>query len=273
MQNRSVAMDALPNQSTAGGFLSEEREQGLLERYAANGDRDALSELLRAHLPLVARIARRHRAETVQHDDLLAEGMLGMLEAARRYDPSFGARFSSYAAHWARAYIRRYALAQRRIVVLPDTRASRRVLGRTGRTELQLASRLGRAPSDAEMAGAIGVATAAFIEVRAATHTRDLALVPRPPDEGPTWEPAEPRGGPEEVFAQAEERAVQTAELGRALALLPSRERAILERRFFTDEPPALQAIAVEMSISRERVRQLEARAIGRLRATMALAG
>jgi len=272
MQIRSDGTAAL-SRDPAARFVSEERERALLAAYGASGDHEALSEILRAHLPLVARIARQHRAETVQQDDLVAEGMLGLMEAARRFDPAFGARFASYAAHWARAYIRRHALAHRRIVVLPDTRASRRVLGRIGRAEPQLASRLGRAPSDDELAVAIGVASDELVEVRAAKYARDLTLAPRPPDEGPTWEPAEPRGGPEDAFAQAEEHAVQTRELGRALALLSIRERAIVERRFFTDEPPALQVLASEMSISRERVRQLEARALGRLRAAVALAG
>lgn len=131
-----------------GAFLSAERERALLADYAAHRDPDALGELLRAHLPLVTRIARRHRLETIRQEDLIAEGMLGLLEAARRFEPTFGARFASYAAHWASAFIRRHALAHRRIVVLPDTRAARRVLGRAGRTEPQLASRLGRAPTE-----------------------------------------------------------------------------------------------------------------------------
>lgn len=256
-----------------GAFLSPERERALLAAYAERRDPLALSELLRAHLPLVARIARRHRGETVRQEDLIAEGMLGLLEAARRFDAAFGVRFAAYAAHWARAFIRRHALAHRRIVVLPDTRVARRVLGRAARTEPQLASRLGRAPTEDELASALGVDPAELAEVRAATYTRDRTLAPRPADEGPTWEPATPNVGPEDAFAEAEEHALRSAELDRALALLPTRERAIVERRFLSDEPPALHVIAGEMSISRERVRQLEAQALGRLRAAVALAG
>lgn len=256
----------------SAALLSDERERELLAAYASTGDRAALAELVDAHMPLAARIARRHAVGTAREDDLVAEGVLGLLEAARRFDPSFGVRFATYAAHWVRAYVRRHAHAQRRIVALPDTRATRVVLGRIGRIEPALACRFGRPPTDVELADALGVGPDELREVRAAIQTRDLSLARRPSNEGPTWEPTEPRRGPEDAFAEEEERAVQSAELARALALLPIRERAIVERRYLAEEPPTLHVLAGEMSVSRERVRQLEARALDRLRAAVGIA-
>lgn len=271
---RSESFHASPRAiaATERGLLSEARERMLLAAYAATGDRTALSELLRLHEPLVANIARRHRIGSIREEDLVAEGMLGLLEAARRFDVSYGVRFATYGAHWVRAYVRRHALTQRRIVSLPDTRASRRVLGRIGRTETRLASTLGRAPTDEELADAIGVTCDELREARTCVGARDVSLAPRPAGDRSTWEPADTRASPEEAVARAEENAFRTRELGRALAGLPVRERSIVERRFLADDPPALHVLASEMSISRERVRQLEARALERLRAAVAVA-
>lgn len=251
----------------APGLLTEGRERSLLAAFAANGDRAALGELLTAHTRLVVRIARRYRAGTVREEDLLAEGMMGLFEAARRFDPRFGVRFSTYAAHWARAFIQRHALAHRRIVPMPDTRAARRVIGRIGRVEPKLSALLGRAPTEAELASALGVDETELSTVRTSMQARDVVLGGATERTG--WEPCAAAVDPEAAVAEAEEHAARSSALGRALASLPERERRIVERRCLTQEPPTLDVLAAEMSLSRERVRQLEARAIGRLRAVM----
>lgn len=255
-----------PARPEGKGLLSEERERALLASYADSGDRGALSELLQAHVRLVLRIARRHRAGSLREEDLVAEGMLGLVEAARRFDASYGVRFSTYATHWARAYIQRHALGHRRIVGMPDTRAARRVLGRIGRVEPRLSTELGRAPTDSELAGALGVETEDLETVRGSLRARDVALGVATTDGGPVWEPSDLAEGPEETVANAEERTMLQAALSRAIGALPARERAIVERRCLTLEPPTLDVLAREMSLSRERVRQLEARALSRLR-------
>lgn len=279
MSDALIAASPLANatdgeaQRTARGLLSEERERALLAAYATNGDPDALSELLRAHLRLVLRIARRHRAGSLREEDLVAEGMLGLMEAARRFDPSYGVRFSTYGTHWARAFIQRHALGHRRIVGMPDTRAARRVLGRIGRVEPRLSTELGRAPSDSELACALGVEISDLETVRGSLRARDVALGVPSVDGGTCWEPSDTNDSPEDAFAHEEERRLLHAALGRAMGGLPARERAIVQRRCLSFEPPTLDVLAREMSLSRERVRQLEARAISRLREALAPGG
>lgn len=259
-----------PIDSARRGLLAEDRERALLAAYAQRGDGNALAELLRAHLRLVVRIARRHRAGSLREEDLVAEGMLGLLEAARRFDPAYGVRFATYGKHWARAFIQRHALAHRRIVGMPDTRAARRILGRIGRVEPRLSTELGRAPTDSELACALGVERGDLETVRTSLRTCDVALGTSPGDGGTSWEPREAGEGPEDAFAREEERHMRSRALSSAVSELPARERAIVERRCLSVEPPTLAVLAREMALSRERVRQLEARAISRLREALA---
>jgi len=264
---RSVASEA-EAPAAHRGMLPRERETELLEAYARDADPLALAELVRAHLPLVRSIVRRHRLSWLQDEDLVAEGTLGLVEAARRFDPAFGARFATYATHWVRAKIQEHVFRFRRIVAPPDTRAGRRILGRRTRAENELTQRLGRVPTAEELAGAVGVSPQEYREVRACFDTRDVPLA----CDGEDWQTGVPDGdpSPEEVVATREENDLRHAALARAIESLPARERMIVERRRLSVDPVPLHELARELLLSRERVRQLEVRGVSMIERALA---
>jgi RNA polymerase sigma-32 factor len=225
------------------------------------GSASAKQELVTAHLRLVRVVARRVTPRPTE--DALAEGALGLLEAFERFDPSFGVRFSTYAAHWVRALVTRHVLANRRMVPAPGTRAARRVFAGLGRAERKLAS-LDPSPSAERIAAELGVTAGDVEEVVLAARGRDVPIGPAREGSLEVDPPAD-ECSPEELVADAEESARVAATLREALARLPRRERRIVEARRYDDGCRTLEDLANELDLSRERVRQLERRALDRL--------
>jgi RNA polymerase sigma-32 factor len=240
--------------------LTAEREVRLIAEARAGSAR-AKQELVSAHLRLVRVVARRVTPRPTE--DALAEGALGLLEAFERFDPSFGVRFSTYAAHWVRALVTRHVLANRRMVGAPGTRAARRVFAGLGRAERKLAA-IDPSPSAERIAAELGVTPADVEEVVVSARARDVPIGPA--REGSTEiDPPADDDSPEELVACAEENARVAFVLESALARLPIRERHIVEARRCADDTRTLEELAGELDLSRERVRQLERRALDRL--------
>mgnify|MGYP001172807397 CR=1 FL=1 len=245
-------------------LLSADGELALLARVREHDDPEALAALVRAHLRLALDVASRFAGRAAPMEDLVAEGALGLCEAARRFDPAHGARFATYATWWVRAYVRSYALKNRRLVALPSTRAGRRVLGGTARAEATLTARLGRAPSAPELAEALGVEVEDVELVRGALGARDVSIEAHA--DGPALPLPSPYPTPEEAVASAEAGAQAQAAVARALGTLDRREREIVRRRYLDDEAQTLRVIGRDLGLSRERVRQLELRARDKMR-------
>lgn len=241
--------------------LAVEEERALIAE-AQRGDGRARDALVRGHMRLVIATVRKLRRNA--DDDLVAEGVLGLLEALNRFDPSYNVRLSTYAAPWIRVRAQRHLLATRRIVGAPDTRAARKVLARLGRVERQLITTTGSASPEA-IAKEIGVEADDVRQVLVAMRSHDTP-VGLQRDEGPVLEPSDAGPSPEEALADHEERAQLHEAVARALATLPDREREIVEARRLDDEHPhTLGQLAEAMHLSSERVRQLEIRALRRL--------
>jgi RNA polymerase sigma-32 factor len=240
--------------------LTPEREAFLVAQ-AQTGSDAAKREIVAAHLRMVHTIARRVTPKT--SDDVLAEGTLGLVEALERFDPTVGARFSTYAAHWVRALVTRHVLANRRIVAAPSTRAARKVLAGLGRAERRLAAATS-SPTAWEIADELGVGTSDVEEVLASVRARDLPIGPVTATT-PSFEPASESDSPEDAVVRAEERSRAQRALSEAMAQLSERERRIVEARALADEARTLDDLAAELRISRERVRQIERRALERL--------
>lgn len=240
--------------------LTADREGWLIEQARA-GSASAKQELVSAHLRLVRVVARRVTPRP--SEDALAEGTLGLVEAFERFDPSFGVRFSTYAAHWVRALVTRHVLANRRMVPAPSTRAARRVFAGLGRAERKLAA-TDPCPSAERIAAELGVTTGDVEEVVASARGRDVPIGPA--REGcADVDPAADTDSPEDLVAHAEESARVAMALRDALARLPQRERQIVEARRYAEGSRTLDDLASELDLSRERVRQLERRALDRL--------
>jgi RNA polymerase sigma-32 factor len=256
------SLGALSARAQSAVILDLEEEH-LLAAAARQGSRAALDKLLVAHLRLVLRIARGYVKHGVAYEDLVGEGMVGLAEAAQRFDPERGVRFSTYAAWWIRAHVRRATLANRRIVATPSTRAARKLVARLRGTERALAQELGRRPTREEVAAALGVTPEDVGMVDCALRERDVVVG----DIG--------RGGielsdadhsPEQLVADAELRTRSTGAIGRAMSTLSEREREIVRRRITSDDSDTLSVVGEALGLSRERVRQIESKACEKLR-------
>lgn len=246
-------------------MLDAEMERAYLKRFQEHGDARALQALLVSHLRLVVSVARKYASSRVPVEDLVAEGNLGLVEAARRFDLARGNRFATYASWWVRALVRRYAIANRRIVGTPSTRNARRLLGRMRQTERQLSQHLGAAPTPEQVAEALDVSAQDVRMMDAALRGRDMVLGDAD-DGGRPFELADEAASPEERV-EAEEAAAHTAaSVRKALTVLDRRERLIVERRLLAEDRYTLAGLGSAMGLSRERVRQLEKRACDKLR-------
>lgn len=253
-------VDRSPGQSQV---LTAEREAVLVAEARAGSPR-AKHELIAAHQWLVRTVARRIIAQP--SEDAIAEGTLALVEAFERYDPSFGTRFSTYAAHWVRAFVTRHALASRRMVGAPSTRAARRIYAGLARAERKLAL-TEAAPTAERIAAELGVTQHELEEVSLA-HARDVSIGPGP--EGhPDVDPPSSTASPEELFGHAEESMRVQQILALALSRLPDREQLIVRARQCEEESATLETLARALDLSRERVRQLERKALDQLGAEL----
>lgn len=245
-------------------MLDAETEQDYLRRIQATDDPVAMSALLVSHLRLVLSIAQKYTGHGVGLEDLIAEGNLGLVEAARRFDREKGTRFSTYAAWWVRALIRRFTIANRRIVGAPSTRNGRRLLSTLRQTQRRLAAELGETPSRERVAAELSVTVEEVAMVESALSGRDVSLGPT--DDGHVVELTSGLESPEEEAADREIRARNAEQIAAALDKLDARERAIIEKRLLDEDKDTLADIGTSLGLSRERVRQIEIRARQKLR-------
>jgi RNA polymerase sigma-32 factor len=178
-------------------------EEAALARAVQAGCEEAFEGLLRAHFRLVLAIARDLSRYGLPFEDLVREGMLGLVEAARRFDPERGVRLAAYAAWWIRAYMRRYTIDNRRIVRTPSSRHGRRLLASLRRTQHELAQALGAPPDRAAVATRLGVPVRDVDEMESALSGRDIPC--GYDSRGQGHEPRCEAPSPESIVAEAAE--------------------------------------------------------------------
>jgi RNA polymerase sigma-32 factor len=250
-----------------GPLLDSEQERVLL-RAAQAGDQRAAAELVQSHMRLVVQIASAYARDGLSVHDLVGEGALGLMEAIRRFDLGRGARFASYAGWWVRACVRRHALANRRIVGMPDSRGARVARSRLRSTERALMQQLGRRPSHRELASVLGVSERDVELVDTALSSRDVPIVAGEP--GLAFEPEDEALWPEQAVAEAQSRAQREATVQRALETLNERERALICEHLFCEDARSLAQLARALGVSRQRAGQILAVAREKLRARLA---
>ncbi len=261
MSDRADSLDSYRRDLSALAPLEADAERRLAEAWRA-GDREAGERLVAASLPFVIKIAKEYRRWGVPMEDLIQQGNLGLLRAAEKYDPQQGCRLVTYAVYWIRAEIREYVVRAYRIVRLGTTRTERKAMRVFRRDGVESVEQL------AELSG---MPLARARKLWPLLTQRDMALDASPDDRGAPLERLRDGGEtPEEAFARAQEQTGVRAKLDEALALLSERERRIIEQRILADEPRTLESLGAEMGVSKERVRQLEARARGKLRESLA---
>jgi len=243
--------------------LSSEEEAVLAKRIRA-GDQEALNELTEANLRFVVSIAKQYANQGVALEDLINEGNVGLIRAAKGFDESKGCRFITYAVWWIRQAILQALAEQSRIVRLPLNRVGE--LYKMGRAARELGHTLGRNPSTNEIAEELDVSRG-DVEGMMSIHSTHLSL-DSPVYEGSDKTFQEMISDDEEV--PPDEAVVQSAmkrSVSNMLEILDQRERTIIQLFFGinTDRRHTLAEIGRTMGISRERVRQLKNRAIAKL--------
>ncbi len=272
IENRGDALTHFFAEAKRFPMLTPEREQALAQAWRNHGDEAALRELVGSHLRLVIKIARGFAGYGLPLADLAAEGNVGLMQAAQKFDPDRGFRFATYAMWWIRAAIQEYILHSSSIVKMGTTSAQKKLFFnlRQMKSRLDQHERSDLSPETVEtIAIALDVPGNDVVEMNRRMSGADVSLnattaedsetewLDRLVDESPTQDL---------VLAEADERARRQKLLGGALAELNEREREIVLERRLRDEPLTLEELSQRFHVSRERVRQLEVRAVEKLR-------
>jgi RNA polymerase sigma-32 factor len=244
-------------------------EHDLAVRWVEEGDMEAARRLVLSNLRLVVKIAMEYRRSWTNVLDLIQEGNVGLMQAVQRFDPYQGVKLSSYAAYWIRACILKYLLDNIRMVRLGTTRAQRKLFFRLNKEKREL-ERLGYEVEPRLIAERLDVSESDVIDMEQRLGQRDLSLeAPVRDEEGSaSYGDFLAAGGTsaEQQVADRELRSIFQKTIAEFASTLDERDRRIVEERILAENPRTLQELGTEWGISRERVRQLEARVVARLR-------
>jgi RNA polymerase sigma-32 factor len=252
-------------------LLSPDEEHSLAVSYQKNPeDLAAAARLVTANLRLVVKIAYEYRRAYKNMMDLIQEGNIGLMQAVKKYDPYRGVKLSSYAAWWIRAYMLRFILNNWRLVKLGTTQAQRKLFFNLSKEKAKL-SALGIEPTDAEIAKRLNVAEAEVAEMDKRLARSDASLDASVGEtDGRTVSRVElmpsPGSTPDKLAEGAELSEMLQGRLSEFREKLTGKDVIIFDKRLVADEPLTLQELGDEFGVSRERVRQLEARLTGKLR-------
>jgi RNA polymerase sigma-32 factor len=273
--NRGDALTHFIAEAKRFPMLSQEREQDLARAWHDHGDEAALRDLIGSHLRLVIKIARGFAGYGLPISDLVAEGNVGLMQAAQKFDPDRGFRFATYAMWWIRAAVQEYILHSTSIVKMGTTAAQKKLFFNLrqmkGRLE-QLEQGDLSPEAVSTIAAALGVPENDVVEMNRRMSAADGSLNVTMTEDGETeWldRLVDERPSQESTLAEADEMALRRKLLGEAMTRLNEREREILRERRLRDEPLTLEDLSRRFHVSRERIRQLEVRAVDKLTTAM----
>lgn len=262
--------------SMAVPLLSRESEHELALAWKEQGDEKALHELVRAYSRLAISMAARFRHYGLPLGDLIQEGNVGLMQAAARFEPEREVRFSTYATWWIRAAMQDYILRNWSIVRTGTTAAQKSLFFNLRRLRARIASTTGNTDltdeGRAEVAKELGVSLQDVVGMEQRLAASDQSLNATISSEGEDeWQStlADDRPNPEEVVIGLRDAATRSAWLNAALRQLDPREQVIIRQRRLEDDSITLEELGKELGVSKERVRQLEVRAMGKLKAAL----
>ena len=255
--------------------LSAEEEVRLARRFRADEDLESAHQLVLSHLRVVVSIARGYMGYGLAHADLIQEGNIGLMKAVKRFDPDRGVRLVSFAIHWIKAEIHEFVLRNWRLVKIATTKAQRKLFfnlrslkpGLESLTPTQIKS----------IAGQLGVKPEEVVEMETRLSGQDVTLEASGDDEDDHFAPIaylrDPDAEPSQVLEALQNESVRERGLEAALASLDARSRRIIEARWLREKDAAtLHDLAREFSVSAERIRQIEAKALAKMKGAMAAA-
>ncbi|UXI69117.1 RNA polymerase sigma factor RpoH [Tahibacter amnicola] len=252
-------------------MLTQDEEQDLAERLRYENDLAAAKRLVLSHLRFVVHVARGYQGYGLPLGDLVQEGNIGLMKAVKRFDPTLGVRLVSFAVHWIRAEMHEFILRNWRIVKVATTKAQRKLFFNLRKSK----KRLGWMNHEEvqSVAKELGVPVATVLEMESRLAGRDVGFdAPQDSDEDTPPAPVaylvDHRADPYESLANQDQEDNQLEVLTEGLARLDARSRDIIARRWLKDgEKATLQELADEYGVSAERIRQIEANAMKKIRA------
>ncbi len=284
----TLALPALPLPSAGGSldtyiqsvgrfpFLTQEQETGYARAFRDQDDLDAARELVVSHLRVVVAMARGYMGYGLPQADLIQEGNIGLMKAVKRFDPERGVRLVSFAVHWIRAEMHEYILRNWRIVKIATTKAQRKLFFNLR----SMKPGLNTLSSDEvqTIAKQLGVKHEEVVEMETRLGGQDVALEPSGADEDESYSPiaylASDAAEPVAVIEQEQNARRRGAGLEKALGSLDERSRRIIQARWLAEKDPAtLHELADEFGVSAERIRQIEHKAMGKMKVAMTAEG
>jgi len=249
-------------------ILTSAQELEFARKFQAENDVEAARHLVLSHLRLVVAIARGYMGYGLPHGDLIQEGNIGLMKAVKRFDPERGVRLVSFAVHWIRAEIHEFVLRNWRLVKVATTKAQRKLFFNLRSMKPSL-DPLTRAQIGS-MAKQLKVKPEEVAEMEMRLAGQEIALEPSN-DEDEKYAPiaylADRSPGPSELVEAKQEEDIRERGLEQALASLDARSRRIIETRWLREKDPAtLHELATEFKVSAERIRQIEAKALEKMK-------
>ena len=249
-------------------ILTAEEEQRLARSFRDQNDIESARQLVLSHLRLVVALARGYLGYGLPHADLIQEGNIGLMKAVKRFDPDRGVRLVSFAIHWIKAEIHEYILRNWRLVKVATTKAQRKLFFNLRSMKKDLGP---MSVADVErVAGELKVKPEEVVEMETRLSGQELAFEGDRDDEesyAPVHYLADEATEPSRLLEAEESERVQSDGLQKALATLDARSRRIVEARWLREKDAAtLHELAAEFDVSAERIRQIEAKALDKMR-------
>jgi len=253
-------------------MLSLEDEQRLARAWHDHQDVDAARQLVVSHLRVVASVARHYLGYGLPQADLIQEGNVGLMKAVKRFDPDRGVRLVSFALHWVRAEIHEYVLKNWRLVKVATTKSQRKLFFNL-RSLKQSLNTMTLQEADA-MARELNVSRKDVLEMETRMSGHDVSIDPMVDDGEEGYSPlaylASPDENPAQQFEREQTERLRHTGLTTALENLDERSRHIIKARWLTEgEAATLHELAAQYGVSAERIRQIEARALQKMRAVI----
>jgi RNA polymerase sigma-32 factor len=255
-------------------ILSAEEEVRLARKFRAEDDLEAARQLVLSHLRVVVSIARGYMGYGLPQADLIQEGNIGLMKAVKRFDPERGVRLVSFAVHWIKAEIHEFVLRNWRLVKIATTKAQRKLFFNLRSMKPSL-DPLSRAETRS-VAKRLRLKPEEVTEMEMRLAGREIALDPADDDEdgyAPIAYLADRSAGPLELVEAKQDENLRARDLSAALASLDERSRRIIEARWLREKDSAtLHELAAEFKVSAERIRQIEAKALEKMKGVIAAA-
>jgi len=248
-------------------ILSPEQEYELAIELYENGNLSAAKKLVLAHMRFVAFIAHGYKGYGLEQADLIQEGTIGLMKAVKRFNPHKKVRLSSFAVYWIRAEIHEYIFKNWKIVKVATTKAQRKLFFKLRQAKAHIYKSLTSDQAE-EIATNLGVRKKDVIEMESRLQLSDVAFEVN--DDEDTYTPeqylSDPGETPEQLLLNNNSQQDQHNKLYQALSSLDERSIDILQSRYLKEEKSTLHTLAGKYGVSAERVRQLENKAIKKLK-------